>query len=312
VAPNAEVLIGLRLAQGLVAAAGVVIARAVVRDLFDGLAAARVFSSLMLVSGAAPILAPVLGAQLLRLTSWRGVFGVLCALGLIILVATAALVRESLPPARRRRGGLTGTVRAMRDLLGDAAFTGYLLAGSLGFAALFAYISGSSYALQEVYGASPQTYSLLFAVNSVGLIAVSQLTGKVLLGRYRSHLVLGVGLALLVCAGLLLTVLVTVVHAGLPGTAVALLLVACPVGLILPTTTALCLQRAPHTAGSASALVGAAQYLMSSLAPALAGLGDQSTARPMAVTVVGLALAATVCFTALCRPWRRVPDPLRR
>lgn len=193
-APDPAVLIGMRLVQGLAGAAGIVIARAVVRDLYDGLGAARLLSSLMLVSGTAPILAPVLGAQLLRLTSWRGVFVVLTLLGLAVLAATAALLTETLPAGRRRRGGLPDTLRTMRDLLADGRFSGYLLTGSLGFAALFAYIAGSSFTLQEVYGASPQTYSLLFALNSIGMVVTGQLNGKVLLGRFSSQRILASGL----------------------------------------------------------------------------------------------------------------------
>ncbi|MFF9808376.1 multidrug effflux MFS transporter [Streptomyces coeruleorubidus] len=310
-APNPAVLIGMRLVQGLAGAAGIVIARAVVRDLYEGLAAARLLSSLMLVSGTAPIVAPVLGAQLLRLTPWRGVFAALTLLGLAVLAATT-LLTETLPDSRRRPGGLATTLRTMGDLLHDGPFTGYLLTGSLGFAALFAYIAGSSFTLQEIYGASPQTYSLLFALNSIGMVTTGQLNGKLLLGRFPSHRILAAGLAVLGSAGTALILLVTTTHAGLPWIAAALFLTACPVGMILPTTTALCLQRAPQAAGSASALVGTTQFLMGALAPALAGLGGQPTALPMAVSVLGLALAAAGCFLTLCRPWRPAPDPLTR
>jgi MFS transporter, DHA1 family, multidrug resistance protein len=240
------------------------------------------------------------------------VFVTLTLLGLAVLAATAALLTESLPAARRRPGGLTTTVRTMRDLLRDRPFTGYLLTGSLGFAAMFAYIAGSSFTLQRIYGASPQTYSLLFALNSIGLVATGQLNGKLLLGRFPSHRVLATGLAVLGLAGTALVLLVTVTHAGLGWIAVALFLTACPVGMILPTTTALSLQRSPHAAGSASALLGTTQFLMGALAPALAGLGGQSTALPMAVSVLGLALAAAGCFLALCRPWQSAADPLAR
>ncbi|WP_216591848.1 multidrug effflux MFS transporter [Streptomyces brasiliscabiei] len=309
-APDAGVLVGLRLVQGLAGAAGIVIARAVVRDLYDGLGAARLLSSLMLVSGTAPILAPVLGAQLLRLTSWRGVFATLTVLGLAVLAATALSSAETLPVARRRPGGLTDTLRTMRALLGDGPFTGYLLTGALGFAALFAYIAGSSFALQQVYGASPQTYSLLFALNSLGMAVTGQLTGRLLLGRLPSHRVLAVGLTVLGGSGAAVVLLVAVAHADLPWIAAALFLTACPVGMILPTTTALCLHRAPHAAGSASALLGTTQFLMGSLAPALTGLGGRSTALPMAASVLGLALAAAIAFLTFCHPWHPAPDPL--
>ncbi|MER5582358.1 hypothetical protein ACIRPJ_21365 [Streptomyces asoensis] len=121
---------------------------------------------------------------------------------------------------------------------------------------------------------------------------------------------LATGLAVLSAAGVTLVLLVTATHVGLPWITVALFCTACPVGMILPTTTALSLHRAPHAAGSASALVGTTQFLMGALAPALAGLGGQSTALPMAMSVLGLAMAAAGCFLALCRPWRPGSDPL--
>ncbi|MFJ9908866.1 MFS transporter [Streptomyces sp. NPDC101152] len=142
---------------------------------------------MLLVSGTAPILAPVLGAQLLRLTSWRGVFVTLTLLSLVILSDTAALLSETPPPPDRRHGELPAPLRTVRDLVRDRSFTGYLLTGSLGFAALFAYCAGSFFSIQEIYGASPQTYSLLFGLNSLGVVATGQLNGKVLVGRFPSH-----------------------------------------------------------------------------------------------------------------------------
>ncbi|AXI77690.1 multidrug effflux MFS transporter [Peterkaempfera bronchialis] len=309
-APDARLFIAFRLVQGLSGAAGIVIARAVVRDLFDGLAAARFFASLMLVSGTAPILAPMLGGQILRVTSWRGVFVVLAVLGLAILAASALLLRETLPPERRHRGGLSETLRTMRGLLRDRPFTGYVLSGAFAFASLFAYVSGSSFAIQQVYGASPQTYSLLFGVNSVGLVAFGQLNGKVLLGRFRAHRVLLLGLGLMAASSAALVLLVTLTDAGLPWIAAALFVLASSLGLVMPTTTALSLQRAPHAAGTASALLGTVQFAAGALSPALAGLGSGGTALPMAAAMLAMALLAAVVFLAFCRPWRPTADPL--
>ncbi|MFF4651522.1 multidrug effflux MFS transporter [Streptomyces sp. NPDC001380] len=309
-APDARLLIAFRLLQGLSGAAGIVIARAVVRDLFDGLAAARFFASLMLVSGTAPILAPLLGGQLLRVTSWRGVFAVLAVLGAAILAAAALLLEETLPPGRRHRGGLADTLRTMRGLLRDASFAGYVLCGAFGFAALFAYISGSSFALQQVYGASPQAYSLLFGLNSVGLVAAGQLTGKVLLGRFRAHRVLLAGTVLLAAAATALVLLTSLTDAGLPWIAAGLFATASSVGLVSPTTTALALQRAPSAAGTASALLGTLQFSAGALSPVLSGLGGGRTAVPMTAAMLAMALLSAAAFLALCRPWRPAPDPL--
>ncbi|MEV5080194.1 multidrug effflux MFS transporter [Streptomyces sp. NPDC056159] len=205
-APNVETLVAFRLAQGLSGAAGIVIARAVVRDLYDGVAMARFFSTLMLISGVAPIVAPLIGGQILRVTDWRGVFVVLTVVGALLAVVVWTRLPETLPPARRHGGGVGETLGSMRRLLADRAFTGYLLAGGFAFAALFAYIAASPFVIQEIYGASPQTYSLLFGLNSVGLVIVGQINGRVLVGRVRLDRVLAVGLAVVILAatGLLL------------------------------------------------------------------------------------------------------------
>lgn len=199
-APTAELLIGFRLLQGLAGAAGIVIARAVVRDLYDGEAMARFFSTLMLISGVAPVIAPVIGGQVLRITDWRGIFAVLTVVGVLLTLVVWKWLHETLPPAERHTGGVGDALRTMRGLLADRVFTGYMIAGSLAFAALFAYVSASPFVVQEIYGASPQTFSLLFGVNSIGLIAVGQINGKILVGRVSLDKALGFGLAVIVLA----------------------------------------------------------------------------------------------------------------
>src|SRR5581483_2605599 len=169
---------GLRLVQGLTGAAGSVIARAIVRDLHGGAAAARAFSRLMLVNGLAPILAPAIGGQLLRVTSWRAIFLVLGGIGVAMLCVSAAGLRETLPRERRRRGGLGETSRTMRLLLCDGQFMGYALTQSAATAAMLAYIAGSSFVLQGIYGLSAGTYGLLFGVNALGLVVLSQVNGR--------------------------------------------------------------------------------------------------------------------------------------
>ncbi len=183
IAPSLEFLVAFRLVQGLAGAAGIVIARAVVRDLYDGVAMARFFSTLMLISGVAPIVAPLIGGQVLRVTDWRGVFVVLTVVGIALTVLVWCRLPETLDPADRHSGGVGEALRSMRGLLADRVFTGYVLAGGFAFAALFAYIAASPFVIQEIYGASPQTFSLLFGVNSVGLVIVGQINGKVLVGR---------------------------------------------------------------------------------------------------------------------------------
>jgi MFS transporter, DHA1 family, multidrug resistance protein len=192
-APSIGVLIALRFLQGLAGGAGVVIARAVVRDVFSGPSAARMFSLLMIVTGAAPVLAPLVGGQALSVTSWRGIFGVLAAIGVPLLVSTLLWLPETLPAARRHPGGVLDTVRAFGALLRDREFTPYALSFSLAFVAMFAYIAGSSFVLEDIHGISPQLFSVVFAVNSAGLITMSQVGGR-LAGRLGPHVLLRRGL----------------------------------------------------------------------------------------------------------------------
>ncbi|MFE3657333.1 Bcr/CflA family multidrug efflux MFS transporter [Streptomyces sp. NPDC059165] len=305
-APGAQMLIAFRLLQGLAGAAGIVIARAVVRDLYDGVEMARFFSTLMLISGMAPIVAPLIGGQILRVTDWRGVFYVLAVIGLLLTVVVARWLHETLPPERRHGGGVGQALRTMRSLLADRVFTGYVLAGGLAFATLFAYISASPFVIQEIYGASPQTFSLLFGLNSVGLVVVGQINGKLLVGRVSLDKALGVGLSLIALAALALLLMTSGAfgEVGLVPVAAGLFVLMSAMGLALPNTNAQALNRTPHAAGSASALLGTTSFLVGAVASPLVGIAGAATAVPMAVVQSVCALGAVGCFTLLCRPWR--------
>ncbi len=307
-APNAGLLIAERLAQGLAGAAAVVIARAVVRDLYDGDAMARFFSTLMLISGAAPILAPVIGGQILRFTSWRGVFVVLTVVGALLTLLVVKALPETLPPQRRRTGGLRDTLRTVRGLLADAPFSGYMLSGSFAFAALFAYVSGSAFVVQDIFGASPQTFSMVFMLNSIGLVAVGQLNGKVLVGRVSLDRALLAGLLVIAAAASYLLLLTCGVFGrpGLLAVVAGFFVLMSAMGLAMPNTNALALTRAPHAAGSASALLGTSQFLIGAVASPLVGVAGSRTAVPMALVQVVCCAIALAAFLGLCRPWRLV------
>jgi DHA1 family bicyclomycin/chloramphenicol resistance-like MFS transporter len=304
-APTVETLIACRLVQGLAGAAGVVIARAVVRDLYDGVAMARFFSTLMLISGTAPIVAPLIGGQILRVTDWRGVFAVLTVVGAVLAALVWVRLPETLPPAARHSGGTAQTLRAMRGLLADLPFTGYMLAGGFAFAALFAYVSASPFVVQEIYGASPQTFSLLFGLNSVGLVAAGQLNGKVLVGRVSLDKVLAAGLAVTVLAATALLLMTAGVfgEVGLPPVAAALFVLMSAMGITLPNAQSLALLRTRQAAGSASALLGTSSFLVGAVASPLVGIAGEDTAVPMAVVQLSGSLVAAACFVGMCRPW---------
>ncbi|MFL5999345.1 MAG: multidrug effflux MFS transporter [Streptomyces sp.] len=306
-APTVEFLVGFRLAQGLAGAAGIVIARAVVRDLYDGVAMARFFSTLMLIGGVAPVVAPLIGGQILRVTDWRGVFVVLTVIGALLAALVWARLPETLPAAERHTGGVGEALHSMRRLLADLPFTGYLLTGGFAFAALFAYISASPFVIQEIYGASPQTFSLLFGVNSVGLVVVGQINGKLLVGRVSLDRVLGVGLLIVTAAAtaLLLMATGTFGEVGLAPVAAALFVLMSAMGVTLPNAQSLALLRTKHSAGSASALLGTSSFLIGAIASPLVGMAGEDTAVPMAVVQLAAALVALTCFMAMCRSGNR-------
>ncbi|MFE6640083.1 multidrug effflux MFS transporter [Streptomyces tendae] len=304
VAPNVETLVAFRLVQGLAGAAGIVIARAVVRDLYDGVAMARFFSTLMLISGVAPVVAPLIGGQILRVTDWRGVFVVLVVVGVVLGVVVWARLPETLPVEERHAGGVGDTLRAMRGLLADRAFTGYMLAGGFAFASLFAYVAASPFVMQEIYGASAQTFSLLFGLNSIGLVVVGQINGKILVGRVRLDRVLGLGLVIVIAAAtvLLLMSLGVFGEVGLGPVAAVLFVLMSAMGISLPNTQALALMRVKTSAGSASALLGTSSFLIGAVASPLVGIAGEDTAVPMAVVQLVAAVMALGFLVALCRP----------
>ncbi|WP_406445954.1 multidrug effflux MFS transporter [Streptomyces sp. NBC_01613] len=306
-APTVEFLVAFRLAQGLAGAAGIVIARAVVRDLYDGVAMARFFSTLMLIGGVAPIIAPLIGGQILRVTDWRGVFVVLTVVGTVLTGFVWTKLPETLPVGERHRGGVGEALHSMRRLLADLPFTGFMLTGGFAFAALFAYISASPFVIQEIYGASPQTFSLLFGLNSVGLVAVGQINGKVLVQRVRLDRALGVALIVVIAAATALLLMSTGVfgEVGLAPVAAALFVLMSAMGVVLPNAQTLALMRTKHSAGSASALLGTSSFLIGAVASPLVGIAGEHTAVPMAVVQLAAALVALACFVGMCRPGNR-------
>ncbi|GAB3157112.1 multidrug effflux MFS transporter [Amycolatopsis stemonae] len=303
VSPDAWLLVAARLVQSVGAAAGIVIARATVRDLFSGTAMTKFFSTLMLVSGLAPILAPLIGGQLLNWTSWRGVFVVLTAFGALLLVVVVFFLPE--PSAVRTPARLGEVMRTYGRLARDRSFAGYALSAGLLFASMFAYISGSSFALQGVYGLSPQAYSVVFGANGVGIVLAGQLNGR-LVGRVRERVLLAWGLSLGVLGGAaVLTAALT--RAPLAFLLVSLFLLVSSIGLVMPNASSLALAEHARSAGAASALLGVLQFVVGAVATPLVGLGGPGTAVPMAATMAGFAVLALVAFLVLARP--ATPDP---
>ncbi|MCR6629675.1 MAG: Bcr/CflA family multidrug efflux MFS transporter [Magnetospirillum sp.] len=292
-APTAPLLVAARFAQGLAGSAALVIATAMARDLYHGAAAARFFSMLMLVMGLAPILAPVLGAQVLRVVSWHGIFIFLTGAGIAVLAATARLLPETLPPERRHGGGWRAALDSFVGVLRDRVFLTNSGIAGLAFAAMFAYIAGSPFVLQRIYGLSAQDFAMVFGANALGLIGMSQVNGR-LVHRLGPKRLMGWGLAALAVGAVFLEVAVAL-NLGLQAVLTGLFLVVASQGFIAPNSAALALTNHGRTAGSASALLGTLRFLVGALAAPLVGLAGEGTALPMAgvIAICGLgALAA--------------------
>jgi len=299
-APSVTVLIVLRLIQGLGGAAGIVISRAIARDLYSGSALMIFFSRLLLIAGLAPVLAPILGGQLSLIMSWRGIFGVLAGFGAVLLLAGWFGLKETLPPERRIVGGFGRTVQGYNTLLHDRFFVGCALSSGLAGATMFAYIAGSTFVLQRIYGMSPQGFSFVFGGISLGLVAAAQIGARIALVWPLTR-VLGLGLMINLFGA---TALFVTVIIGLPmGVLIgALVVMVCAVGLIFPTANALAMADYPDLAGTASSLQGLSQFVFGAVAAPLVGIAGEHTAVPLGIVTTGVSLLATASFTSLVLP----------
>ena len=309
-APSVTTLITLRFVQGLAGSAGIVISRAVVRDLRSGAEAARLYAALLLVNSTAPIAAPILGGALLQVTSWRGVFLVLAALGGLILAGTHRVIAETHPLAARAPTSVRATLGLMARLMQERRFLGCIASCGLGLAAMFAYIAGAPFVLQDLYGLSPGQFSLAFAGNSVGILGAGA-AGSRLLRRVPPVTVLGAGLALGLVGGSALLAVIATGAVGLPGVLPALFIVVSSVGLVVPSATAIAMAGHPSIAGTAAALLGIAQYATGAALAPLVGLAGRGTAVPMAAVIFGCGLAAAAAWLLLVRPTVRRTTPDR-
>ncbi|WP_347977848.1 multidrug effflux MFS transporter [Microbacterium sp. ProA8] len=297
--PTIETLVAARFVQGLAGGVGIVIAQAAGRDVYSGGALIRFYGRLTVVGGLAAIIGPLLGGLLTAVTDWRGLFAFLALLGGGILVVALIAFPETLPPARRTRGGWAQTMRDYRTLVTDAPFLGAVLNQGFLYAALFAYLAGSTFVLQDIYGLSPLGYALAFGLNSAGFMVFGYVAGR-LAERWsvRGTLLAGIVVAGVGAAGLLVAGLTP-----MPLWVVVISLFALAVGVALtsPPATTLALIDYPQMAGTASSLLGMVRFGFGGIAAPLVGVAGAASILPLGlVTVVAVGLSA-VAFLSLAR-----------
>ncbi|HFP9328239.1 TPA: multidrug effflux MFS transporter [Raoultella planticola] len=285
-----------RVFQALGACTGPMLARAMVRDLFARTRAAQMLSTLTIVMAIAPIIGPLLGGQLISVTSWHAIFWLLAGIGLLMLLALRWLP-ETLPPERRQQGSPLKAFHHYGQLLRNRIFIRYTLSLTCYYVAAYAFITGSPDVYIRYFGVEPQHYGWLFAVNILGLMTMS-LVNRRLVQRYALGDLLKVALVVASLAMVAMAFSVKLHHGGLVGIALCVFLFFSMNGVIAATSTAAALDEAGEFAGSASAFIGALQYgsgIVSSLL--LAGLHDGTpwtmTWIMGAFTLVSLLLAWT-------------------
>jgi DHA1 family bicyclomycin/chloramphenicol resistance-like MFS transporter len=300
-APDIAWLTAFRLLQGFGAAAGGVVAMAMVRDLFGGKPLVRMLSRLALVVGLAPVVAPVVGSQLMQVMDWRGLFWVLGAYGLAVLLAVAFLIVETLPESRRHVAGHSSMRERYRALFRDRVYLGAALVGGMTFTGLFAYLSTSSFLFQQVYDFTPQEYGILFAVNSVGVVIGVQVSSRLIRGPVPPQYIIA-GTTLVHLAMAIAIVVLDSSGAGFWGTAIPLWIYIAACGFTFPAVQVLALANHGAEAGTAASLLGALNFGLAGALSPLAGLFGVGTAVPMAVLMGAAAVVAVASVWLLVRP----------
>jgi len=296
-APSVDFLIILRFFQALGACSGQVISRAVVRDLFEPREAVQVYSLLVLVMGVSPVLAPLLGGQILQWFPWRAIFWVLASLGAMGLAGGLLRLKET-HRGERKPLILGRVMRTYSDLLRDRAFVGYVLTGGLAMAGMFAYIVGSPYVFIEHFHVTTEGFGLFFGINALGLVLAAQLNAR-LVRHFSSDAIIRKVLAVQVISGVLLLAGVWTGFLQLSGVATLLFVYVASVGCLFPNITAMAM--APHgaIAGSASALIGVIQFALAAGSASLVGTTRSGAALPVAVLIGICSVSAAILYRAM-------------
>jgi len=302
-APDLILLGVARVVMGIGAAAGGVVAMAIVRDLFGGRRLVVMLSRLALVSGVAPVVAPIAGSALLAVMPWRGIFVVLAAYGLVMLIAASTLIPETLPKARRQEPGSSTVLQRYRSVFSDRVFVGVLVIGGMTFSGLFSYLSASPFLFQQTHGLNPQQYGLLFAANSLGVVGGVQAASR-LAARFGPQWVMAFSTGMLLISGATIIVC-DQVGAGFWGTVIPLWLFMTACGFTFPCVQVLALDRHGKAAGTAASVLGACNNGIAAVISPVVGLisaGSGITATTMAIVMVGCAAIAILALWLIVRP----------
>ncbi|WP_058233992.1 multidrug effflux MFS transporter [Devriesea agamarum] len=300
-AGNIDMLLITRLIQGIGGGFGMVLGRAVLIDLTDGPEMVRLMNILQGIGGIAPIIAPLIGGMILLVGQWREIFIVIAGMSVLSLIGTLLLIPESLPREHRHPGGLRTFAKNCLTLCRRRRFIGYLLVNASSGMTLMAYVSASSYVVQEILGFRSEQYSVVFAINAFGMMTMAFMSAR-LTRRYAARSLIRVGQSVSAVGAVALLVgalwLGTPVWIVLPGFFVVVL----AQGFIFGNGAALASAEAREFAGTASAMLGLGFSCAASAAAPLVGLAGTSSAVPMAIVMVGGALMSMVCLYVIARP----------
>jgi len=286
---SVALLIILRFIQGLAGATGQVLARAVARDLFSGERLTHFYALLNTVNGVFPIIAPIIGGFMIRYVDWQAIFILLAIIGIVIAIAVAVGLHESLPVDQRQTGGFNASLVAMGKLTVQPSFWPLILATGLVYGALFSYISASTFVFQTGFGMAPQTFSLLYAFNGLGIVVGSNLPGR-LAGHFSNRQqVTGLLLAATTASGILLISLLFPANVWLVAGLILILVIL--IGALLTLTVTIIMDQATHNAGSASAVIGLSQDACGGIVSPLVGVSGSSYAA-MSVMLLVCSLGA--------------------
>ncbi|WP_440621335.1 Bcr/CflA family efflux MFS transporter [Bacillus subtilis] len=299
-APNITTLVAARFLQGFTASAGLVLSRAIVRDVFTGRELSKFFSLLMVITAVAPMVAPMTGGAILLLpfATWHTIFHVLMIIGFLLVLLIALRLKETLPPEKRIPSSIGTSVKTMGSLLKDRSFMGYALTVGFIHGGSFAYVSGTPFVYQDIYGVSPQVFSILFGINGLAIIS-----GSFIIGRFggiiheKSLLRIAVITAMIATAVLLT---MTMIHGPLATLVISIFIYMITIGMVLTSTFTLAMEKQGHRAGSASALLGMLPLLLGSIVSPLVGI-NETTAVPMGAIMFVTAVIGSLAFFGLTK-----------